>query len=178
MCHPSLPSCVFYLSSSSSCAPRSAMHLASPRHLFCIKSSGFVHPILVGSHGRLQGLWGCGSVLWSSSTVLSFTPCRYPGRLKTVQSNRSLRLKVRPHLHANTNEAGRGEAYANICLDCNTRQNVVICRVSEWFSLKYRLPMDSVRSVSDQQRQFSSPRLHVYITTHALPRPASRAFLF
>ncbi len=29
-------------------------------------------------------------------------------------------VKVHPHLHANTNEAGRGEAYANICLDCNS----------------------------------------------------------
>ncbi len=45
-------------------------------------------------------------------------------------------IKVRRHLHANTNEAGRGEAYVNICLDCNTRQNVVIHGASEWFSLK------------------------------------------
>ncbi len=29
-----------------------------------------------------------------------------------------------------------------------------------------------------KQRQFSSPQLHVYIATHASPRPASRAFLF
>ncbi len=55
-------------------------------------------------------------------------------------------LKVRPHLHANTDEAGRGGAYANIRFDCNTRQNVVVCRASEWFSLTYRLQVDSVGS--------------------------------
>ncbi len=59
-------------------------------------------------------------------------------------------LKVRPHLHTNTNEAGQGEAYANICFDCNKRQNVVIRRASEWFSLKYRLQADNVRSASDR----------------------------
>ncbi len=74
-------------------------------------------------------------------------------------------FKVRPHLHANTNEAGRGEAYANIYLDCNTRQNVVICRGSEWFSLKYQLQVDSVRSASDQTEAVflsSTTRLHCY----------------
>ncbi len=83
-------------------------------------------------------------------------------------------VKVRPHLHANTNEAGRSEAYANICLDCNTRQNVVVRRSTSKsvclrmkFSLKYRL-----------RRQFSSPRLHIYIPMHASPRPALQTFLF
>ncbi len=72
-------------------------------------------------------------------------------------------LKMRPHLHANTNEAGRGEVFANICIDCNTRQNVVVCRANEWFSLKYRLQVDSVRSASDRiEAVFLSPvtRLH------------------
>ncbi len=88
-------------------------------------------------------------------------------------------FKVCPHLHANTNEAGRGEAYANRCLDCNMRQNVVVRRASEWFSLKYWFQADSVHSTSDRtQRQFSSPWLHVYIATHASPRSASRTFLF
>ncbi len=59
-------------------------------------------------------------------------------------------LKVRPHLPANTNEAGRGEAYSNICLDYNMMQNVVVRRASEWFSLKYQLQADNVRSASDQ----------------------------
>ncbi len=40
-------------------------------------------------------------------------------------------VKVCPHLHANTNEAGLGKAYANIRLNCNTRQNVVVCQASE-----------------------------------------------
>ncbi len=42
-----------------------------------------------------------------------------------------LAVKVHPHLHANTNEAGQGEAYTNICLDCNTRQNVIVRQASE-----------------------------------------------
>ncbi len=74
-------------------------------------------------------------------------------------------LKARPHLHANTNEAGRGEAYANICLNCTTRQNVVVRWASEWFSLKYRLQADSVRSVSDRTEGVflsSVTRLHYY----------------
>ncbi len=74
-------------------------------------------------------------------------------------------LKVRPHLHGNTNKAGWGEAYTNICLDCNTRQNVVIHRASEWFSLKYRLQADSVRSASDWTEAVflsSVTRLHCY----------------
>ncbi len=72
---------------------------------------------------------------------------------------------VRPHLHTNTNKAGWGEAYANICLDCNTRQNVVVHRGSEWFSLKYRLQADSVRLASDwTEAVFLSlvTRLHRY----------------
>ncbi len=162
-----------------------------------------------------------------------------------ITKSRDIFDSVRPHLHANTNEAGRDETYANICLDCNTRQNVVVRRASEWFSLKYRLQADSVGSASDrteafsspwlrcvhictqtqtrqakarhtrtyaliatrgkmlsfaepvndspwstysrriafvrpqtEQRQFSSPRLYIYITTHASPWSASRAFLF
>ncbi len=74
-------------------------------------------------------------------------------------------VKMRPHLHANTNEAGRGEAYTNICLDCNTRQNVVIRQASEWFSLKYRLQVDRVCSASDRtEAVFLSlvTRLHCY----------------
>ncbi len=76
-----------------------------------------------------------------------------------------INIKVRPHLHANTNVAGRGEAYTNICLDCNTRQNVVVRRASEWFSLKYRLQADSVLSSSDQTEAVflsSVTRLHCY----------------
>ncbi len=79
---------------------------------------------------------------------------------------------MRPNLHANTNEAGWGEAYANICLNCNTRQNVVIPRVSEWFSLKYRLQADSVRSASDQTEAVflsSVTRLHCYTCLLGLP---------
>ncbi len=74
-------------------------------------------------------------------------------------------VKVRPHLHVNTNETGWGEAYANICFDCNMRQNVVIYGASEWFSLKYRLQPDSVRSASDQTEAVflsSVTRLHYY----------------
>ncbi len=74
-------------------------------------------------------------------------------------------LKVRLHLHANTNNAGRGEAYANICLDCNTRQNIVVRRASEWFSLKYRLQVESVRSASDRAEAVflsSVTHLHCY----------------
>ncbi len=80
-------------------------------------------------------------------------------------NGKTVTVKVRPHLHANANEASRGEAYANICLDCYTRQNVVICRASEWFSLKYRLQADSVRSASDQTEAVflsSVTRLHCY----------------
>ncbi len=72
----------------------------------------------------------------------------------------SVSLKVRPHLHTNTNEA-----YANICLDCNTMQNVVFCRASEWFSLKYQLQADSIRSASDRAEAVflsSVTRLHCY----------------
>ncbi len=74
-------------------------------------------------------------------------------------------VKVLPHLHANTNEAGWDEAYANICLDCYMRQNVVVCRASEWFSLKYRLQVDSVRSASDRTKAVflsSVTHLHCY----------------
>ncbi len=39
--------------------------------------------------------------------------------------------------------------HKHICLNCNTRQNVVVCQASEWFSLKYRLQADSVCSDSD-----------------------------
>ncbi len=76
-----------------------------------------------------------------------------------------MNLKVRPHLQANTNEAGWGKAYTNICLDCNTRQNAVICQASEWFYLKYRIQADSVRSASDRTETvfFSSvTHLHCY----------------
>ncbi len=75
------------------------------------------------------------------------------------------KLKVRPHLHTHTNEAGRGEEYANICLDCNTRQNVVVCRASEWFSFKYRLQADSIDSASDRTEAVflsSVTHLHCY----------------
>ncbi len=85
--------------------------------------------------------------------------------LRCVQTNISEHVKVRPHLHMNTNEAGRDEAYANISLDCNTRKNVVIRRANQWFSLKYRLQADSVRSASDQTEAVflsSVTRLHCY----------------
>ncbi len=70
---------------------------------------------------------------------------------------------MRPHLH--TNEAGWGGAYANIRFDCNTRQNVVVCRASEWFSLKYRLQADSVHLASDRTEAVflsSVTHLHCY----------------
>ncbi len=76
-----------------------------------------------------------------------------------------MRVKVRPHLHANTNDTDRGEADANICLDCNTMQNVVVCGASEWFSLKYKLQADSVCSASDRTEAVflsSVTRLHCY----------------
>ncbi len=76
------------------------------------------------------------------------------------------RPKVRPHLHANTNKAGWGEAYVNICLDSNMRQNVVVRRVSEWFSLKYRFQADSVSSASDRTEAVllsSVTHLHCYV---------------
>ncbi len=74
-------------------------------------------------------------------------------------------IKVRPHLHANTNEAGQGEACATRCHDCKTRQNVVVHRASEWFTLKYWLQADSVHLASDRTDAVflsSVTRLHCY----------------
>ncbi len=76
--------------------------------------------------------WKQGDVFfWKGARIIcNQTIARCKKQVKKGESESSP-VKVRPHLHANTNEAGRGEAYANICLDCNTRQNVVVCRVSE-----------------------------------------------
>ncbi len=104
-------------------------------------------PHEVSRGGTFVMVWMC-FVRRGNCLVLSALPCLACGTNASLQ--KLVLLKVRPHLHANTNEAGWGEAYANICLDCNTRQNVVIRRASEWFSLKYRLQADSVRSASDR----------------------------
>ncbi len=72
--------------------------------------------------------------LWKNCCSVTFDHFLGKGGVLSPKINLNF-LKVRPHLHINTNEAGLGEAYTNICLDCNTRQNVVIRQASEWGSV-------------------------------------------
>ncbi len=64
------------------CVPHSVTHLA--HHHWSVRRrslDAFIHPMLVGTHGRLHDCMacsGCGSVLWVLFAFLSFVCCGYP----------------------------------------------------------------------------------------------------
>ncbi len=69
------------------------MHFAHSRQFFCADLWMVVHPILVGSHSRLQGVQWAKPSLWDPTLLPFLFNCRYLFNLLAVQSNHSLWLR-------------------------------------------------------------------------------------
>ncbi len=111
-------------------------------------------------------------------------------------------VKVCPHLYANANKACRSEANANECqigacsafatqaneqvfrwsfVGCPNEYTSTSVRLRTYFSLKYRLQMDSVRLLVEhtphKQMKANAVCLHVYIMHFAFTYRCGRSFL-
>ncbi len=104
-------------------------------HILC--EHWFTFYMNVGSHST----WTSVHILYECQFTFSMNVWHWKSKEQKCYG-----ASISAHEHK---RGSQGEAYANICLDCNTRQNVVVCRATECFSLKYQLQADSVCLASD-----------------------------